>query len=65
MMQGRLLHILPASAKPTEVADSGGSPKKAPSHKEAKEKKLKDAAGSEFNWNSLFMSVRLRGLAGE
>jgi len=59
LLQGRLLHVLPANAKPTEKASTGAEVASS-SHKKLTEMQRKAQAGSDFNWNSLFMSVRHR-----
>lgn len=56
--QGRLLHILPAKEKPQakEESDTGPNGAKLSSVKKQKDSQRKAQAGSDFNWNSLFMS---------
>ncbi|CAO3639840.1 unnamed protein product [Cunninghamella echinulata] len=56
--QGRLLHILPAKEKPVSKEEEiyGPNGTKLSSIKKEKEKKRKNLAGSDFNWNSLYMS---------
>lgn len=56
--QGRLLHILPAKEKPQakEELDVGPNGSKLSSVKKQKDTQRKAQAGSDFNWNSLFMS---------
>lgn len=56
--QGRLLHILPAKEKPQakEESDTGPNGSKLSSVKKQKDTQRKAQAGSDFNWNSLFMS---------
>ncbi|GAB5591932.1 Multiple RNA-binding domain-containing protein 1 [Umbelopsis nana] len=56
--QGRLLHILPAKEKPQakEESDTGPNGAKLSSIKKQKDSQRKAQAGSDFNWNSLFMS---------
>ncbi|KAI8388663.1 uncharacterized protein BYT42DRAFT_560822, partial [Radiomyces spectabilis] len=56
--QGRLLHIIPAKEKPQPREDEllGPNGTKLSSVKKEKEKKRKDLAASDFNWNSLYMS---------
>jgi multiple RNA-binding domain-containing protein 1 len=53
--QGRLLHILPASAKKTYKIDEHEL-SKLPLKKQ-KQIKRKMEASSAFNWNSLYMNV--------
>ena len=58
--QGRLLHILPAKEKPQPKGEDllgGVNGLKLSSVKKEKEKKRKNLAGNDFNWNSLYMSV--------
>lgn len=59
--QGRLLHILPAKEKPVSKEEEiyGPNGTKLSSIKKEKEKKRKNLAGSDFNWNSLYMSVSI------
>lgn len=56
--QGRLLHILPAKEKPQakEESDTGPNGVKFSSVKKQKDSQRKAQAGSDFNWNALFMS---------
>lgn len=56
---GRLLHILPAKEKPQAPEEEPVGPNgiKLSKFKKEKEQKRKNLAGSEFNWNSLYMSV--------
>ncbi|KAJ2960379.1 hypothetical protein NQZ79_g4192 [Umbelopsis isabellina] len=56
--QGRLLHILPAKEKPQakEESDTGPNGVKLSSVKKQKDSQRKAQAGSDFNWNALFMS---------
>ncbi|KAF7722066.1 Multiple RNA-binding domain-containing protein 1 [Apophysomyces ossiformis] len=56
--QGRLLHILPAKEKPPTKEEElfGPNGTKLSSVKKEKEKKRKNLAGNDFNWNSLYMS---------
>ncbi|CAO3634886.1 unnamed protein product [Cunninghamella blakesleeana] len=56
--QGRLLHILPAKEKPVSKEEEiyGPNGTKLSSVKKEKEKKRKNLASSDFNWNSLYMS---------
>ncbi|KAI8365882.1 hypothetical protein EDC96DRAFT_608172 [Choanephora cucurbitarum] len=57
--QGRLLHILPANEKPPskdeEILGLNGT--KLSAVKKEKEKKRRNLAGNDFNWNSLYMSA--------
>jgi multiple RNA-binding domain-containing protein 1 len=57
--QGRLLHIIPGEEKPPtkeeEIVGVNGT--KLSSVKKEKEKKRRNLAGNDFNWNSLYMSV--------
>lgn len=56
--QGRLLHIIPARekpGKPDEQQDGGNQ-----SFKQKKKAELKSKSTEDYNWNTLFMSVRLR-----
>ncbi|KAM3580733.1 Multiple RNA-binding domain-containing protein 1 [Umbelopsis sp. WA50703] len=56
--QGRLLHILPAKEKPQakEESEAGPNGARLSSVKKQKESQRKAQAGSDFNWNALFMS---------
>ncbi|KAL0078096.1 hypothetical protein F4703DRAFT_1778440 [Phycomyces blakesleeanus] len=56
--QGRLLHILASKEKPPPKEDEffGPNGTKLSSVKKDKEKKRRNMAGSDFNWNSLYMS---------
>ncbi|KAG0162704.1 Multiple RNA-binding domain-containing protein 1, partial [Apophysomyces sp. BC1034] len=56
--QGRLLHILPANEKPPPKEDEliGPNGTKLSNIKKEKEKKRRNLAGNDFNWNSLYMS---------
>lgn len=54
--QGRLLHILPASAKKTYKIDEYEL-SKLPLKKQKQIKRKVDAASSTFSWNSLYMNV--------
>lgn len=56
---GRLLHVLPAKEKPQapEQEPVGPNGIKMSKFKKEKEQKRKNLAGSDFNWNSLYMSV--------
>ncbi|KAL1936134.1 hypothetical protein VTP01DRAFT_268 [Rhizomucor pusillus] len=56
---GRLLHILPAKEKPQAPEEEPVGPNgiKLSKFKKEKEQKRKNLAGSEFNWNSLYMSA--------
>lgn len=62
--QGRLLHILAAKEKPPAKEDElfGPNGAKLSSVKKEKEKKRKNLAGNDFNWNSLYMSVSIFSL---
>ncbi|RCI01220.1 Multiple RNA-binding domain-containing protein 1 [Rhizopus azygosporus] len=57
--QGRLLHIIPGEEKPPtkeeEIVGVNGT--KLSSVKKEKEKKRRNLAGNDFNWNSLYMSA--------
>ncbi|KAI9259083.1 hypothetical protein BY458DRAFT_541272 [Sporodiniella umbellata] len=57
--QGRLLHILPGQEKPPAKEEElmGMNGAKLSSVKKEKEKKRKNLAGNDFNWNSLYMSA--------
>lgn len=55
--QGRLLHILPASAKKTYKLDDYEI-SKLPLKKQKQIKRKAEAASSSFSWNSLYMNVR-------
>ncbi|KAI7898836.1 uncharacterized protein BX663DRAFT_538350 [Cokeromyces recurvatus] len=57
--QGRLLHILPAEEKPAAKEEEilGVNGTKLSSVKKEKEKKRRNLAGNDFNWNSLYMSA--------
>ncbi|KAJ5920225.1 hypothetical protein N7516_011083 [Penicillium verrucosum] len=54
--QGRLLHILPASAKKTYKIDEYEL-SKLPLKKQREIKRKQTAAGSSFSWNSLYMNA--------
>lgn len=54
--QGRILRIYPAKAK-VEVDQELSSDARS-SFKKQKEAKLKSSSSNDFNWNSLYMSVR-------
>ncbi|KAJ5497873.1 Nucleotide-binding alpha-beta plait [Penicillium expansum] len=54
--QGRLLHILPASAKKTYKIDEYEL-SKLPLKKQREIKRKQNAAGSSFSWNSLYMNA--------
>jgi multiple RNA-binding domain-containing protein 1 len=63
--QGRLLHIIPAQEKPPAKEEDilGVNGIKLSAVKKDKEKKRRNLAGNDFNWNSLYMSVsRIPGL---
>jgi multiple RNA-binding domain-containing protein 1 len=57
--QGRLLHIIPAEEKPPAKEEDilGVNGTKLSAVKKDKEKKRRNLAGNDFNWNSLYMSV--------
>lgn len=58
--QGRLLHILPGKEKPQPKEDEstmGPNGVKLSSVKRQKEQKRKAQGGSDFSWNTLYMSV--------
>lgn len=59
--QGRLLHIIPAEEKPPAKEEDilGVNGTKLSAVKKDKEKKRRNLAGNDFNWNSLYMSVSL------
>ena len=55
-LQGRILHILPASAKrDTQLNEFDVS--KLPLKKQQQIKKRREAASSTFNWNALYMNA--------
>lgn len=56
--QGRLLHIIPAQEKPPAKEEDilGVNGTKLSAVKKEKEKKRRNLAGNDFNWNSLYMS---------
>jgi multiple RNA-binding domain-containing protein 1 len=54
--QGRLLHILPAAAKRESKLDDFAL-SKLPLKKQQEIKKRREAAGSTFNWNALYMNA--------
>lgn len=56
IFQGRLLHILPASAKKTYKIDEHEL-SKLPLKKQKQIKRRMDASSSTFSWNSLYMNV--------
>ena len=63
--QGRLLHILPASAKKSYKIDDYEL-SKLPLKKQKQIKRKMEASSATFNWNSLYMNVshqtqKLRG----
>jgi multiple RNA-binding domain-containing protein 1 len=60
--QGRLLHIIPAEEKPPAKEEDilGVNGTKLSAVKKEKEKKRRNLAGNDFNWNSLYMSVSKR-----
>nr|POE66102.1 multiple rna-binding domain-containing protein 1 [Quercus suber] len=53
--QGRLLHVIPATAKREKLDDFELS--KLPLKKQQQIKRRKDAAVNKFNWNALYMNV--------
>ncbi|KAG1142884.1 hypothetical protein G6F37_009079 [Rhizopus arrhizus] len=57
--QGRLLHIIPGEEKPPTKEEElmGPNGTKLSSVKKEKEKKRRNLAGNDFNWNSLYMSA--------
>ncbi|KAI8645694.1 hypothetical protein BD408DRAFT_411386 [Parasitella parasitica] len=57
--QGRLLHIIPAQEKPPAKEEDilGVNGTKLSAVKKDKEKKRRNLAGNDFNWNSLYMSA--------
>ena len=59
--QGRLMHILPSKEKPQQKEEDilGPNGMKMSKYKQQKELDRKKNAGSDFNWNSLYMSVRI------
>lgn len=62
--QGRLLHIIPAEEKPPAKEEDilGVNGVKLSAVKKEKEKKRRNLAGNDFNWNSLYMSVSCDGV---
>lgn len=56
--QGRLLHILPATAKKTYKIDDYEL-SKLPLKKQNEIKRKQNASSSSFSWNSLYMNVSL------
>jgi multiple RNA-binding domain-containing protein 1 len=54
-MQGRILHVLPASAKKESKLDEFAI-SKLPLKKQNMIRKRAEAASTSFNWNTLFMS---------
>lgn len=56
--QGRLLHILPATAKKTYKIDDYEL-SKLPLKKQKEIKRKQNASSSSFSWNSLYMNVSL------
>lgn len=58
--QGRLLHILPASAKKTYKIDEYEL-SKLPLKKQKQIKRKMEASSSTFSWNSLYMNVSCSG----
>ncbi|XP_037514076.1 LOW QUALITY PROTEIN: probable RNA-binding protein 19 [Rhipicephalus sanguineus] len=55
MLQGRLLHLLPAKAKKSEEEEGEGT--EAKSYKDKKEEELKKSSGRSHNWNTLFLGA--------
>jgi len=55
--QGRLIHVIPAKSK-KEIEETPEAQHL--TFKQKRDKKKKENSTSEFNWNSLFMSVRDR-----
>nr|XP_050028787.1 probable RNA-binding protein 19 [Dermacentor andersoni] len=55
MLQGRLLHLLPAKAKKSEEEEGQGT--EAKSYKDKKEAELKKSSGRSHNWNTLFLGA--------
>ncbi|GAM25520.1 hypothetical protein SAMD00019534_086950 [Acytostelium subglobosum LB1] len=56
IIQGRLVHILPAKNAPHTVKKANAEDEKnTSSYKKQQERELKAAAGSTYNWNALFM----------
>lgn len=56
IFQGRVLHLLPAKEKPSQVAHDEDK-SKSTSYRDKKKAELKAKAGESYTWNSLFMSV--------
>ena len=56
IFQGRLMHVLPASAKKTYTIDETELAK-LPVKKQKQIKRKMDASSSTFSWNSLYMNV--------
>jgi len=56
LLQGRLLHILPASAKRETLTDDFEI-SKLPLKKQQQIKRRREAASSTFNWNALYMNA--------
>lgn len=56
IFQGRLLHIISAESKRDTKLDEFAI-SKLPLKKQREIKRKADAAGSTFNWNSLYMNV--------
>jgi multiple RNA-binding domain-containing protein 1 len=54
--QGRLMHILPATAKKTYKLDDQDLAK-LPVKKQKQIKRKQEASSSTFSWNSLYMNV--------
>lgn len=55
MLQGRLLHLLPAKAKKSEEEEGKDTEDK--SYKDKKEEELKKSSGRGHNWNTLFLGA--------
>ncbi|KAI9486704.1 MAG: hypothetical protein EXX96DRAFT_516924 [Benjaminiella poitrasii] len=57
--QGRLLHVIPSEEKPASKEEEllGVNGTKLSAVKKEKEKKRRNLAGNDFNWNSLYMSA--------
>lgn len=58
IFQGRLLHILPAAPKKDNKLDEFAL-SKLPLKKQREIKRKAAAASSQFNWNSMYMNVRM------
>ena len=57
VFQGRLLHILPATAKKETKLDEFAI-SKLPLKQQKQIKRKAEAASATFNWNSMYMNVR-------